>query len=297
METNIDNFNAVLKYISTGIGIRPVGSSGLWLTKEYITKKFCDWGYEPKFQDFKFNEHELTNVIASLIPKCEVKNVITFVAHYDSVPVGRGSMDNASGVAVVMELARVFSETCKELEINNTELRFIALSGEEVGCVGSIAYVDSLDENERKKIKAVYNFDMFMARHGEPATLVVNTVGGYNANGEYVDGTDENPFDNIISRNVEKAIIEQGVCEKDTTGEEYWSPRNYGHSDHETFHKAQIESANVTIRGKKSVNGKLPDGYHTKNDIYDAKTFDFAQAEKFLHAVYHSVLGILEEIK
>ncbi len=344
MSTNSNNFKEILKFISTGIGVRPVGSYGLWLTKEYIEKKFTDWGYTPILQNFNHEAHEISNVIASLMPTGEVKNVIVFVAHYDSVPVGRGSMDNASGVAVVMELARTFSEnyatlhrddgtSCNQdvsltnqvnstsnslnstiynhnmiddieemlkfteaFKSNNTELRFIALTGEEVGCVGSIAYVDSLTETEKRKIKAVYNFDMFMSRHGDPATLVVNTVGGYNSNGEYIDGTDEIPFDNIISRNVEKAIIELRISDKDITGENYWSPRNYGHSDHETFHKSKIESANVTIRGKKSVNGKLPEGYHTKNDTYNEKTFDFPQAEKYLHAVYHSILNVLIEL-
>jgi hypothetical protein len=68
-------------------------------------------------------------------------------AHYDSIsgnPCVRapGANDNASGVAGVLELARVFSQVETEASII-----FAAFSGEEEGMVGSNGYVRSLVES------------------------------------------------------------------------------------------------------------------------------------------------------
>jgi aminopeptidase YwaD len=75
--------------------------------------------------------------------------------HYDSVAGTPGASDNASGTAVVLELARVQS-----LRGNPEQACFIAFSGEELGLKGSQHYVAQLSEAERRGIKFMLNFDM-----------------------------------------------------------------------------------------------------------------------------------------
>ena len=81
--------------------------------------------------------------------------MLVFAAHYDSVPNrSLGADDNASGVAVVLELARLLVRSDRP-----ETLVFIAFDGEEEGLLGSRAYVQQLSGPQRKAIKAVYNFD------------------------------------------------------------------------------------------------------------------------------------------
>lgn len=71
-------------------------------------------------------------------------------AHYDSVPAGPGANDNASGTALLLELARA-----RPIE----GLCIIAFGAEEVGLFGSKAYVrDHADEVSNAAI--MLNFDM-----------------------------------------------------------------------------------------------------------------------------------------
>lgn len=75
--------------------------------------------------------------------------------HYDSVPAGPGANDNASGTAVVMEMARVLAATGK-----SDGVCFALFGAEEIGLVGSEHYVQSLSAGEKRGIKGMLNFDM-----------------------------------------------------------------------------------------------------------------------------------------
>jgi len=78
-------------------------------------------------------------------------------AHLDSVAVGPGINDNGSGTALVLELAR----RARRLGIRpRARLRFAFWGAEELGLVGSSAYVQSLSSEQRAQLRAVLNFDM-----------------------------------------------------------------------------------------------------------------------------------------
>jgi aminopeptidase YwaD len=88
---------------------------------------------------------------------------IVIGGHYDSVPAGPGANDNASGTAVVIEMARAmaadgaFDEAC-----------FVLFGSEEIGLIGSANYVASLTPGERDTIEAMLNFDMLGVGDGWP---------------------------------------------------------------------------------------------------------------------------------
>ncbi len=104
-------------------------------------------------------EGQGTNVIAR---RPGNDQVFVFGGHMDSVPAGPGANDNASGTAVMLEMARVLARS------NRPEtLVFIAFDGEEEGLLGSQAYVQSLSEAERRRVKAMFNFDMLGATDNE----------------------------------------------------------------------------------------------------------------------------------
>lgn len=75
--------------------------------------------------------------------------------HIDSVAAGPGANDNASGTAVVLELARVMAARATPYT-----LKFIGFDAEEIGLVGSNYYVSQLSEAEKRSIAAMINLDM-----------------------------------------------------------------------------------------------------------------------------------------
>jgi aminopeptidase YwaD len=76
-------------------------------------------------------------------------------AHFDSVPVGPGANDNASGTAVLLEMARVLAD-----ELPHVTLRFVAFGAEELGLLGSAHFVRTMPPEERAQVAAMLNFDM-----------------------------------------------------------------------------------------------------------------------------------------
>jgi Zn-dependent M28 family amino/carboxypeptidase len=85
--------------------------------------------------------------------------IIVVGAHYDTAPGTRGADDNASGVAVLIELARIF-------KINNQkrEIRLVAFGTEEPPAfgtqnMGSFHYAQKL-KNENIKVKGMISLEM-----------------------------------------------------------------------------------------------------------------------------------------
>jgi len=184
---------------------RATGSEGERKAAEYIAKRFEDIGLLPKgdnntyFQKFdytpKTNPHQLpdstshsentitgTNVIGYIDNNKETTIVIG--AHYDHLGYGgagslyregkaihNGADDNASGVAVVMDLA---SKLAEGADPGNNYL-FIAFSGEELGLLGSNYFVKNAT-TPKEKINYMINFDM-VGRLNEERSLAINGTG------------------------------------------------------------------------------------------------------------------------
>lgn len=94
------------------------------------------------------------NVIAEL-PGKNRNNVVMAGAHLDSVEAGPGINDNGSGSAALLEVALKIAKHKPE----NT-LRFAWWGAEELGLIGSEAYVADLSQAERDRIALYLNFDM-----------------------------------------------------------------------------------------------------------------------------------------
>src|SRR5690606_3413228 len=82
--------------------------------------------------------------------------VVVAGAHLDSVPDGPGINDNGSGVAALLETAVQLGGSPP---VANA-VRFAFWGAEEVGLVGSTAYLDGLAEPERDRIALYVNLDM-----------------------------------------------------------------------------------------------------------------------------------------
>ncbi|MFH1436663.1 MAG: M28 family peptidase [Pseudomonadota bacterium] len=101
-----------------------------------------------------FEIRETQNILAETAGG-DANDVVMFGAHLDSVPEGPGINDNGSGVAAVLEIARVASG-CEVAR----KLRFAFWGAEELGLWGSSTYVSNLTRTELDHIHSYNNVDM-----------------------------------------------------------------------------------------------------------------------------------------
>ncbi len=84
------------------------------------------------------------------------KKQIIISAHYDGVDTPAAN-DNASGLATILEIARVLTSEKPELPY---DIQFMAFGSEEIGLIGSSDYAHSLDSLTTQRTLAMINFDM-----------------------------------------------------------------------------------------------------------------------------------------
>ncbi|MFX1319401.1 MAG: M28 family metallopeptidase [Promethearchaeota archaeon] len=149
------SFSAYLNHLSNVIGSRLFGSEGNDEAAEYIAQQFENMGLEVSYHEFGDSGH---NVVGKL-PSGSIHNnqCIVVGAHYDTIPASsKGADDNGSGVAAVLEIARVLSH----YQFNYT-IYFVAFDEEEIGLYGSRAFSDYLHSNDIP-VAFVFNFDMII---------------------------------------------------------------------------------------------------------------------------------------
>jgi Zn-dependent M28 family amino/carboxypeptidase len=102
------------------------------LTRTYITTELTKLGWKPKLEKFS----EGVNIFAERPGTNKAAKAIIVGAHYDTVALSPGADDNASGVAVVLEVARLLGS---RPTLRTLQLAFF--DKEEAGLLGSQAFV------------------------------------------------------------------------------------------------------------------------------------------------------------
>jgi acetylornithine deacetylase/succinyl-diaminopimelate desuccinylase-like protein len=93
---------------------------------EYIWNRLQEYGYEMSEHSFFDNGGTYRNLLATLRGCEEPERRLLIVAHYDTVAGSPGADDNASGVALLLELARIFRNRRPR-----RSLQFVAVNLEE----------------------------------------------------------------------------------------------------------------------------------------------------------------------
>jgi len=248
---------------------RQTGTKGEVKAATYISQRFQEIGLSKKgtqgfLQPFTFkpktNPHEQVkfdvngdgaitgnNVIGFLNNNAE--NTIVIGAHYDHLGFGgegslyrdsikavhNGADDNASGIAVLLNLA----ERLQNKNTNNNYL-FIGFSGEEMGLLGSNFFVKN-PTIDTKKISYMINMDM-VGRMKKDSSLAV-----------YGTGTSSVFKDILRANNTHFKLIQQesGVGPSDHTSF-YLADIPVLHfftGQHEDYHKPGDDSEKLNYRG------------------------------------------------
>jgi hypothetical protein len=130
---------------------RGVGGWEHGLTRDNIYSYFVELGLETSLEPFLYNSQTYDNVVGIHPGVTRPDDVYLVGAHFDSVN-NPGADDNASGVAAVMELARVLTQYQFD-----ASLVFVAFDREEQGLHGSKAYANA---HASDKILGMLSLDM-----------------------------------------------------------------------------------------------------------------------------------------
>jgi aminopeptidase YwaD len=112
-------------------------SAGHFYVQQYVREQLSNWG-DVTVHSFSSRGQTHHNFVLDL-PGTITAPPILVGAHYDAVPGSPGADDNATGVAVLLELARAWSAMP-----GRYPLRLVAFDLEEFGLQGSRAYATEL---------------------------------------------------------------------------------------------------------------------------------------------------------
>ena len=110
--------------------------------------------------------------------------VVIAGGHHDTVYQAEGAVDDSSGVASVLEMARQMSSIINETGTPERTIKFCTWGGEEEGLWGSRAYVEEMQSSLRENLRLYINFDMNhvdadFENRGNSITLFTNNKDDY----------------------------------------------------------------------------------------------------------------------
>ncbi len=121
------NLKGHVQQLAGAIGERNMQNhQALTQAAQYISHQFESFGYDVNRQTYSIKEKSASNIIAEIKGTNDPEEIVIIGAHYDSVLTSPGANDNASGVAALLELARLMKSSKPKRTI-----RFIAFVNEE----------------------------------------------------------------------------------------------------------------------------------------------------------------------
>ena len=149
-----------VKYLPETIGERNLSRAGtLQAATDYLQSRLKEVGYSVTDETYLVQGHQLCN-LEVILPGSDAKGeTIVIGAHYDSVAGAPGADDNASGIAAVLELARLLQGSAHRKTIRlalfvNEEPPFFQTEN-----MGSLVYARQL-RNEHVSVAAMISLEM-----------------------------------------------------------------------------------------------------------------------------------------
>ena len=271
-----DEMRQTVAYLaSQELGGRYPGTAGDSLASAYIVDQLRSLKLKPIikakkekgfYQDFNFTkkEQEITthNILAVLPGKDkQLRNEYIVVgSHYDHLGMGGegsgsrrpdtlafhpGADDNASGDAVVLQLAKHFKQVGSPRSII-----FAFFGAEEQGLIGSKQFLEWMKQSDAKRINLPAD------RKSIVAMVNLDMVGRMRDSAMSVSGTGtSSAFKTIVEQVAEQAKLNVSC-----------TPDGYGPSDHASFVAAEIPVLFLTTGGHME--------YHTPDDMPPTLNYD-----------------------
>ena len=273
-----DDMRQAVEYLaSQELGGRYPGTAGDTLASQFITQKLRQLKLKPVvkgkkakgfYHDFTYGKKEqrTTHNILAVLPGTDRKLRNEFIvvgSHYDHLGMGGqgsgsrrpdtlgvhpGADDNASGDAVVLELARYFKKTGSPRSII-----FAFFGAEEQGLVGSKFFLEWMKHEDSRRINLPDN------QKGIVAMVNLDMVGRMRNHALSVSGTGTSSGFKALAEQVAEQTHVNISC----------IPDGYGPSDQASFVAADIPVFFLTTGGHME--------YHTPADIPSTLNYDGMQ--------------------
>jgi hypothetical protein len=248
---------------------RGTGTKGGEMARSYVERRFKELGLAPLWDSFE-QPFDLpskggkgANVVGYVKGTKYPERLVVISAHYDHLGVRGGQVyngadDNASGVAVLLQLAAHYAAGAARPEHS---LVFAALDAEEIGLVGARELVRKL-KAEKRDVALDVNMDM--VGHSERGELY--------ATGTYYTPALRPALERVAAGAPVKLLLGHDRPEQ---GHDDWTNQ----SDHYAFHKAGVPFVYFGVEDHKD--------YHKPTDDFDTLTRDFfvGAAETVLSAI------------
>jgi len=246
----------------------------------YLFDEFRGWNPMTYQQEFEIGNQSFSNIISEFGP--ETDEVLVVGAHYDTFLSLPGADDNASGVAGLLELARMLSDTVLE-----TRVILIAYACEEppyfgTTNMGSFVHAKSM---KGKTVKLMISLEMigFFSSTSNSQLFPIQLLSFlYPTTGDYVAVIGQlfsveaaklkntiNATTEITAYSINAPVSVQGV--------DFSDHRNYW----EFSYPAVMVTDTAFYRNRY---------YHTSKDTFDR--LDYAKMSEIVEGVYHHVLKL-----
>lgn len=207
------------------------------------------------------------NVVA-LPTRWDGRPLTLIAAHYDSVPGSPGADDNASGLAVLLECARLASTMTATPAVG-----FVAFNAEEDGLLGSTDFVARGLGKLAGRIRVVHVLEMvgYRLRAARPRPLPIPWLSDEIARPDFLG---------LVGRGSANALVEAALASRAapglrlltarTLGPLHWFLPDLARSDHFAFWRAGVPAVLWTDTG----NFRNPN-YHCATDTPDTLDYVF----------------------
>lgn len=250
-------------------------------TAEYIAAEFNKFGYMSTQQVFQIEDKKYKNIIARRSSALADKTLV-IGAHYDSATGTPGADDNASGVAVLLEIARYFQD--KQVDFN---MEFVAFTNEEppffrTEDMGSKRYANEKKDNNEKLLGMICleMLGYYSEKKGSQQYPIGLLKLFYPSRGNYiafVSNSSSSDFKNLVVKGFKKNSkfkVRTLTAPSFVTGVDF--------SDHQSFwingYKAIMVTDTAFYRNK---------NYHTAADTIE--TLDFKKMSEIAEGLIKAV--------
>ena len=139
---DFDNYKQLVHELAQ-FGDREQGTERNARAVDWIDGQLRGWGYQTERLHYEYEGEPREQVYATKVGSVAPDEMYILGAHMDGRGEGQAVNDNASGTAVVMEIARALASPDIETE---RSVRFALWNNEENGLIGSGAYVEQRAE-------------------------------------------------------------------------------------------------------------------------------------------------------
>lgn len=243
--------------------------------REYILASLKGMGYLPREQEVLHGGRAFSNIIATVPGRGPLREIVVFGAHYDTVAGTPGADDNASGVAMLLEMARQLRGSSPGRTI---ELVFFTLEEPPLfrtPAMGSAVYARAARERGERIaamvcLEMVGYYDARQGRQGYPLPLMGLL---YPPTADFIAVVGDLASRSLVRR-VAGALRAAGGVPVATLAALPLLP-GVDFSDHRSFWKEGYRAVMITD----TAFYRNP-GYHTERDTID--TLDFGRMSRLL---------------